>query len=292
MKHKDLFREESFQEASIPTHNHNSNSTSTSTSTSISRESLFGAIASEEECLRIIDMCRLSVLPRVTSRLTEEERERIRPGSIFVYEEEESGISRWTDGKAWSSSKIHGQCLMYHEIDRALKLANERTESLPELSTLSLQEIIALGKEVIHKEKQGERKKQNVFSGLIKIATSVEYQRKTYHLISYTTKTFMEESLRGTLWKVVSAWEVPHSFHLRMSYRKQRRSFSQVDTGTYTPLPGKKKHREKRTQSCPILSQIMTSSLLPDETEKEDTEHSLPKDFFTEYLYRNDLYPV
>lgn len=278
MEHKELFREEVFHEAGPESLS--------------SRESLFGAIASEEECLRIIDMCRLSVLPRVTSRLTEEERERIRPGSIFVYEEEESGISRWTDGKAWSSSKIHGQCLMYHEIDRALKLRNETAESLPELSALSLQEIIALGKEVIQKEKQGERKKQSVFSGLIKIATSVEYQKKTYHLISYTTKAFMEENVRGSLWKVVAAWEVPHSFRLRMSYRKKRRSFSQVDTSAYLPLMGKKRQKEKRAQSCPILSKIVTSSLPVDAGAKEDTDSSLPEDFFTEYLYRNDLYPV
>ncbi|KAF9907727.1 hypothetical protein EC991_010674 [Linnemannia zychae] len=42
------------------------------------------------------------------------------PGSVFVFDEEESGIHRWTDGKIWSPSRICGNFLIYRELYRKL----------------------------------------------------------------------------------------------------------------------------------------------------------------------------
>ncbi|KAF9113548.1 hypothetical protein BGX27_001309 [Mortierella sp. AM989] len=46
------------------------------------------------------------------------------PGSVFVFDEEESGICRWTDGRIWSPSRICGNFLVYRELFR--KLTNEK----------------------------------------------------------------------------------------------------------------------------------------------------------------------
>ncbi|KAF9130027.1 hypothetical protein BGW39_003551 [Mortierella sp. 14UC] len=46
------------------------------------------------------------------------------PGSVFVFDEEESGIHRWTDGKIWSPSRICGNFLVYRELYR--KLPNQK----------------------------------------------------------------------------------------------------------------------------------------------------------------------
>ncbi|KAF9401399.1 hypothetical protein BGX21_001826 [Mortierella sp. AD011] len=48
----------------------------------------------------------------------------ITPGSVFVFDEEESGICRWTDGRIWSPSRICGNFLVYRELFR--KLTNEK----------------------------------------------------------------------------------------------------------------------------------------------------------------------
>ncbi|KAF8984605.1 hypothetical protein BGZ46_007518 [Entomortierella lignicola] len=48
----------------------------------------------------------------------------ITPGSVFVFDEEESGICRWTDGRIWSPSRICGNFLVYRELFR--KLSNEK----------------------------------------------------------------------------------------------------------------------------------------------------------------------
>ncbi|KSA03143.1 uncharacterized protein AC631_01040 [Debaryomyces fabryi] len=49
------------------------------------------------------------------------ERERaslIKSGNVFVFIEEHSGIKRWTDGIAWSPSRILGRFLIYRELDK------------------------------------------------------------------------------------------------------------------------------------------------------------------------------
>ncbi|PSK36889.1 hypothetical protein C7M61_003753 [Candidozyma pseudohaemuli] len=44
----------------------------------------------------------------------------IRLGNVFVFIEEQLGIKRWTDGIAWSPSRILGRFLVYRELDKLL----------------------------------------------------------------------------------------------------------------------------------------------------------------------------
>ncbi|GJJ74619.1 Gti1/Pac2 family transcription factor [Entomortierella parvispora] len=48
----------------------------------------------------------------------------IMPGSVFVFDEGESGIYRWTDGRIWSPSRICGNFLVYRELLR--KVPNQK----------------------------------------------------------------------------------------------------------------------------------------------------------------------
>lgn len=52
------------------------------------------------------------------------------PGSVFVFDEEESKICRWTDGRIWSPSRICGNFLVYRELFR--KLPSEKCLSTKE----------------------------------------------------------------------------------------------------------------------------------------------------------------
>ncbi|KAJ3133128.1 hypothetical protein HDU90_006471 [Geranomyces variabilis] len=77
-----------------------------------------GFIASTQDCLLLFEACRVGVCRRIQRRLSEQEREKaIRSGSVFVWEESESGIKRWTDSKSWSPSRIKGSFLVYREVD-------------------------------------------------------------------------------------------------------------------------------------------------------------------------------
>lgn len=53
-----------------------------------------GFIETTEDALLILEAARRRMIPRVTRRLADRERKLINSGSVFVFEEEESGIKR------------------------------------------------------------------------------------------------------------------------------------------------------------------------------------------------------
>ncbi|KAG8984332.1 hypothetical protein FRB94_006134 [Tulasnella sp. JGI-2019a] len=77
-----------------------------------------GFLETTEDALLILEAAKRRLIPRVTRRLAESERRLITSGSVFVFEEEESGIKRWTDGFLWSPSRILGNFLLYRETDK------------------------------------------------------------------------------------------------------------------------------------------------------------------------------
>ncbi|KIY43806.1 hypothetical protein FISHEDRAFT_52585, partial [Fistulina hepatica ATCC 64428] len=82
-----------------------------------------GYVETTGQALRLIYAARQGVIPRITRRLTDNERRKmIKSGAVFVFSVEESGIKRWTDGLLWSPSRIVGNFLVYREI-------NERANS-------------------------------------------------------------------------------------------------------------------------------------------------------------------
>jgi len=67
---------------------------------------------------KILEAVRMGQLRLVQRRLNETERHNfICSGSVFVWEEsdEENGLKRWTDGKAFGQSRMRGDFLFYEE---------------------------------------------------------------------------------------------------------------------------------------------------------------------------------
>ncbi|XP_006456472.1 hypothetical protein AGABI2DRAFT_181086 [Agaricus bisporus var. bisporus H97] len=83
-----------------------------------------GWIETTGDALLILEAARRGLIPRVTRRLVDSERKMITSGSVFVFDEDESGIKRWTDGFFWSPSRILGNFLLYRETDK--KGSNQR----------------------------------------------------------------------------------------------------------------------------------------------------------------------
>ncbi|KZV80762.1 hypothetical protein EXIGLDRAFT_845295 [Exidia glandulosa HHB12029] len=81
----------------------------------------------------------LGRLPMVTRRLSSEERARIRPGDVYVWEEktqhhvEQAGLSieRWTDCFAWGPSRVRDEFLFYTQKDREYRRSNNRRNDMP-----------------------------------------------------------------------------------------------------------------------------------------------------------------
>ncbi|KAK7696503.1 hypothetical protein QCA50_001161 [Cerrena zonata] len=77
-----------------------------------------GWIETTGDALLILEAARRGIIPRVTRRLVDSERKMITSGSVFVFDEDESGIKRWTDGFFWSPSRILGNFLLYRETEK------------------------------------------------------------------------------------------------------------------------------------------------------------------------------
>ena len=55
---------------------------------------------------------------RISRRLLDDERASlIRSGAVFVWDEREAGMRRWTDGRCWSASRVSGCFLTYRELE-------------------------------------------------------------------------------------------------------------------------------------------------------------------------------
>lgn len=89
-----------------------------------------GWIETTGDALLILEAARRGIIPRVTRRLVDSERKMITSGSVFVFDEDESGIKRWTDGFFWSPSRILGNFLLYRETEK--KGAGHRGRPAPE----------------------------------------------------------------------------------------------------------------------------------------------------------------
>src|SRR5262245_50893919 len=80
-------------------------------------ETYHGYVRSPADAIKLFEACRQGLLPRIQRRLAEKERQAIRSGSVFVWDEREAGMRRWTDGKSWSASRVSGSFLTYREME-------------------------------------------------------------------------------------------------------------------------------------------------------------------------------
>ncbi|KAK5685808.1 Global transcription regulator sge1 [Elasticomyces elasticus] len=80
---------------------------------------LHGFVHNTIDGLVLFEACLSGRLHHVPRRPYDQQRASlIKSGSIFIYEENASGIKRWTDGLAWSPSRILGNFLIYRELEK------------------------------------------------------------------------------------------------------------------------------------------------------------------------------
>ncbi|KAG6835845.1 hypothetical protein H0H93_014010 [Arthromyces matolae] len=65
----------------------------------------------------VLEAVRLNILPIIRRRLLTSERDDLRSGHVYVWEEaqDDGGLLRWTDGRRWSQSRMRGDYLFYEE---------------------------------------------------------------------------------------------------------------------------------------------------------------------------------
>ncbi|KAJ2776960.1 Gluconate transport-inducing protein [Coemansia javaensis] len=80
-------------------------------------ETYHGFVDTATDALLLFDACCDGLLPRVQRRFGDRERQTIRSGAVYVWDEEETSMRRWTDGRTWSPSRVHGCFLIYYELE-------------------------------------------------------------------------------------------------------------------------------------------------------------------------------
>jgi hypothetical protein len=78
-----------------------------------------GFVKTSMDGLILFQACLSGKLDFIAQRPGDKDRgDLIRSGNVFVYERDASGIKRWSDGVAWSPSRILGNFLVYRELDK------------------------------------------------------------------------------------------------------------------------------------------------------------------------------
>ena len=116
-----------------------------------------------------------------------EKVELVSSGNIFVFNEERSGIKRWTDGFSWSPSRISGKFLVYREYNRLGSTQDPVLHNILEYNIF----------ERAHRK--------YFYTGLLKKTFSLKFNTdptdstklETFHLIAYyTEKDIRQGSLK------------------------------------------------------------------------------------------------
>lgn len=169
-----------------------------------------GHVSTTQDALILFEACLQGHLSHVPRRPHDRERSSlIRSGSVFIYEENASGIKRWTDGVTWSPSRILGNFLVYRELDkpfppgekkRAMKKQNRRPSRPGEPYPGAMGGGGSNGGSENGSFGNGERAPSEVErqligslidsygfkpDGLVKKTMSVTVQGVTHHLVSY-----------------------------------------------------------------------------------------------------------
>ncbi|KAK4163409.1 Gti1/Pac2 family-domain-containing protein [Cladorrhinum sp. PSN259] len=178
--------------------------------------SFVGYIGDTISALKLLELCLLGQINHMPRRPGDQERaELIKSGHIFIYDEQISGIKRWTDGHLWSPSRIQEPFLLYREIKGAFK-SGEKKKALKKNNRASTNERDTTGRkrsstplgvdsdrwrELVGSLLESYDFKEN---GLIKKTLAVKIDGKTHHIVSYYNPL---EVAHGTLQDVAKQFE-------------------------------------------------------------------------------------
>ncbi|GJJ75311.1 Gti1/Pac2 family transcription factor [Entomortierella parvispora] len=217
-------------------------------------ETFHGYIETTQDTLLIFEACRRGLLPRICRRLQEKERRIVQSGTVFVFDERESGIKRWTDGLVWSPSRILGNFLVYRELDKRNASGKKDASPIDRASRSSSSDV----ESAIEKNKEralvgsltnSYRFKKN---GLVKKTMSIVVNGVSQHLISYYSK---DDVLAGKLRTPSSVpefagLEISPEFLMKQNFRIPP-TVEQYDLGDHLQSPGSSNH-SPRTPNGPF----------------------------------------
>ncbi|KAF1346488.1 Gti1/Pac2 family-domain-containing protein, partial [Delphinella strobiligena] len=156
-----------------------------------------GFVQNSMDGLMLFEACLSGKLHHVPRRPHDRERGNlIKSGSVFIYEENASGIKRWTDGVAWSPSRILGNFLIYRELEKPFP-PGEKKRAMKRKRSQELDGRQPKTDSVGAQDNDKEMERQLIGSlvdsygfrpnGLVKKTMSISLNGVSHHLVSYYT---------------------------------------------------------------------------------------------------------
>jgi hypothetical protein len=176
-----------------------------------------GFVASTFDSLLLFEACLSGQLKHVPRRPHDRERrDLIKSSNVFIYEENVSGIKRWTDGVIWSPSRILGNFLIYRELDKpfrpgkkkgALNRKHRPTGGIGKADSASHLNLTGFGSSAPKDDLRGKDIESawigsltNSYAfkagGLVKKTISINFRGIPHHLVSYYN---VADAAAGTL---------------------------------------------------------------------------------------------
>lgn len=91
-----------------------------------------GFLDTTKDAMTVVEATLQGRLSHISRRPHDKERaEMLTSGTVLVYEENASGIKRWTDAVHWSPSRVMNNCLIYRQLVRALKPEEKKSALNP-----------------------------------------------------------------------------------------------------------------------------------------------------------------
>lgn len=161
-----------------------------------------GYVSTTMDALILFEACLQGHLSHISRRPHDQERSSvITSGSVFIYEENTSGIQRWTDGMSWTHSSIVGSFLMYQEMDRPFSPDKKKRTMHKQISQGDHSRrpcALGAGNESSGTQTQPSKVEGHLpcryiscgdikSDGLIKKAMSITVRGIVHHLVSYHT---------------------------------------------------------------------------------------------------------
>lgn len=105
-----------------------------------------GYIENTEDAAILCEAVFMGVIQHIGRRPHDKERaEIIKSGSVFIHEAGCSGVKRWTDGRTWSPSRMHGgNFLIYREMATAFK-PGQKKKAMPKEKRQGIQKKRSAG---------------------------------------------------------------------------------------------------------------------------------------------------
>ncbi|RKO99621.1 hypothetical protein CXG81DRAFT_3260, partial [Caulochytrium protostelioides] len=149
------------------------------------------------DALVLFQAARQGLVARASRRLVHAEKTALASGATFIYDEEGSGIRRWTDGRLWSPSRILDNFLIYRELDQ--KMTRQEGGALRRITP-------------------GSRSRSR--RGLLKRTFSVQIDGHCWHLVNYVATRHCAQLPRPHLLPWLAALRIPAELVEGQSFRR------------------------------------------------------------------------